>query len=118
MPNAFEQAEADAAAAEANKPEGPTETLWKTPLPKRAVDEDGAEVTLNQPFRNIDAVLVFNIVPRDDVGLGSSWQRLETSHSYEQRLHVLKCLHAKGLQLTQSLSICKTQWIIRISAPS
>jgi len=101
-----------------NHQSGPTSTLWGKPLPKRAVDgfEDPKD-TLNNHERNIDAVLVFDISPRDDVGLDSSWDRRETNHSYEKRLHVLKCLYAKGLELTQSLSFDQTQWVIRISAP-
>ena len=100
---------------------GPTKTLWNTKLRKRGVDEEDyfkAEGGLNNPRRDIDAVLVFDIAPKEDVGSYASWERLETSHSYERRLRVLKCLHAKGLELTQSLSLDQTQWIIRISAPS
>ena len=76
-----------------------------------------AEGGLNRVSRDVDVILVFPIGERRDVGKRSTPARLETSNSYERRLRVLKRLHAIGLELTQSLSLDQTQWIIRISAP-
>lgn len=102
----------------------PAQTLVGGTLPKDYVRSGQVAYgerkvkTLNTVDRNIDCVLVFDIHERDDVGQDSGPRIKESTTSYEDRLKVLKCMHAAGLNLTQSLSRDKSQWIIRISAPS
>ena len=63
-----------------------------SPVSQRAVDEyEKDDPTLNIPKRNIDAVLVFDIAPRDDVGLVSASFNLFTFLLVQQwcRLRVI-----------------------------